>query len=212
MAFNILTAKGGNMRFICPFRLTVIPDPDSKEKNPTKPLYKAYLNWHSALYDNMVPTETLGKKYLNFKKITIRNLNFSEELGEELYKEKYIYCVLKIPIDNFTVKPPAEIVFVPQSEPEDLVPIAFESEENLKQIEARIIVAVIAYDDKAVAETEFAFDKKSGSRNISDSVYVIQCVQSNLIMTNMVFNGVPVLYPAPFGGAYTSTDGSDREL
>lgn len=209
MAYNILTTKGGNTRFICPFRLTILPD--TEQENETNPLYKAYLNWHSALYDNISPTQSLSKKYLNFKKITIKNLNFTTQVSDKLYDDKYIYCVLKILIDNFTVIS-AEIVFVPQSEPENLVPVVFETEENLKQTEARVILAAIAYDDKSIAETEFSFDQESGSRNIAQSVYVIQYVQTNLIMTNMVVNGVPILYPAPFPGSYTSDDGTDREL
>jgi len=205
---NILTAKGGSVQFIHPFKLSIFPN-DNPSAQTDQVEYKTYLNWHSALYDNIETPLSLGKMYLNFKKITVNNLNFTQIIPKDLYVEQYYYCVLNIKIQNFKVSR-AEIVFKKQSDRESIVPIMFESEDNLKQTEARIVLAAIAYDDKLIAETEFSFDSNTNSRNIKPEVYVIQYVTTNLIMTNMIFNGVPVLYPAPFGGCITSVDGSDR--
>jgi hypothetical protein len=152
------------------------------------PVYTLAINYHSRLFTGMSKTE----QFLQYIKIPITGLDFVKEVPSSFPGENY-YCVLKVTVSNLTATK-AEIVWVSDDKSvDDLQPVKFESSENLKQIEARIIIGVFVSDDEAVAGLP-------GGENAVNTAYIMQYINTNLIMCNMVFNGVPIIYPVPFSG------------
>lgn len=206
---NDASAAGLGVNLMHPFKLDVLQGPI--DQSTGKPTYKTSLNWHSALYESVTEPDKAGKEYLKFKKIKISNLDFEQEVKNEIYQKQYCYCILNVTIENLSPKE-AKIIFeMGNQDPSKLLPIKFESAENFNQKEARVILAAIAYDNKYIpANAQISSNSKDQSKK--NSLYVIQYVHSNLLMTNMVLMGTPVVYPVPFPGAPTSIDGSDQLL
>lgn len=203
---NDASAKGESVNLMHPFKLDVLMG----EVNPTtkKPTYETSLNWHSALYTTIKEPDKAGKEYLKFQKIKISNLDFREKVDDGIYEKNYYYCILNVTVENLSVKE-AKIEFeLGNEDPTKILPIKFESAENLRQKEARVILAAIAYDDKYIpANAQISAIDDDSKKN---SLYIVQYVHSNLLMTNMICKGIPVIYPVPFPGAPTSLDGSDQ--
>lgn len=202
--FNIATAVGGAVNLMHPFKLEVFQSEDLDSEG--RPKYKTSLNFHSKLYTGFKSAKNGGDQFLTFEKIKINNLNFLFDVPSEIYAKKYYYCILDVLVTNLRATS-AQIKFEMGNGSDKLHPIAFESPSNLKQIAARVILGVIVRDNKYTAANALI---SSDNAEPIDSTYVLQYVNSNLLMTNMVLNGVPVVYPVPFLGSTTSVDGSDQ--
>lgn len=173
-----------------PFKIDIL-------KNGTKsdgtPQYALAVNYHSRLFTDLSKTE----EFLQYNQITITGLDFAQDVPASFPGKNY-YCVLKIMVDNLQAKS-AKIEWVSDDASVDtLQPVKFISSQDRKQTEARIIIGVLVNDDEAVAGTPAA-----GRIN---TTYIIQNINTNLIMCNMVFDGVPVVYPVPFAGGRQSAN------
>jgi len=149
---------------------------------------KEYLgvNYHSRLFTGMSKTS----KYLQWNKITITGLDYRQPIPSSFPGKNY-YCVLKITVSNL-IATKAEIIWVSDDKSvNDLQPVTFDSADNLRQTEARIIIGVCVFDMESTAGTT--------SKGVN-SGYITQFVHSDLIICNMVFDGIPIIYPVPFGG------------
>jgi len=165
---------------------------DSVDKTTGLPLYALAVNYHSRLFTGMSFTND-GGSFLQWQKINITGLDYDQKVPDTFPGKNY-YCVLKVTVANLQANE-AEIIWVSDDNTvNELQPVTFESNDNLKQIEARIIIAVLVSDDEALAGTS---NKNGGAVN---TAYVMQFINTNLIMCNMVFDGVPVIYPVPFAG------------
>lgn len=153
--------------------------------------YYAAVHYHSRLFIGM----TLNDQYLSYKKVPITGLDLLETIPDTFKAGgKNFYCVLEITVSNLTAIK-AEIVWVEDDKSvEKLNPVVFESGSNLKQTKARIIIGVCVFDGE---ETPGTLSTDFGGASTG---YVMQFVNTNLMMTNMVFDGIPIIYPVPFGG------------
>ena len=203
--YNIATAVGGSVNLMHPFKLEVFQSKDLDSEG--RPSYKVSLNWHSKLYNGFKVPQNGGAQFLTFQKNKIDNLNFLFDVPKDIYAKQYYYCLLDVNITDLRVTS-AKIKFVMGNGSDQLHPIAFESASNLRQIAARVILGVVVSDNKYTPAN--ALVPSSDDAPPADSVYVLQYVHSNLLMTNMVSNGVPVVYPVPFLGSTTSVDGMDQ--
>ena len=149
--------------------------------------YSFSVNYHSKLYKG---ASTRGQ-YLDFDLITISGLDFEKEAPSSFPKSKNLYCVLKVNVSNLQAQS-AKIEWVEgDSSEDDLSAIKFEDSQSYKQTEARVILGIAVRDLEAVSGLT--------GDNVK-TVYIIQYVNTNLIMANMVFNGIPVVYPVPIAG------------
>jgi hypothetical protein len=204
---NDASAKGDSIKTIFPFKLDIITSKNLDSEG--RPTYKTALNFHSKLYDSFKVPSDGGEQYLTIKKIKINNLSFEQEIPALFYDERYYYCILEVEVSDLKAVSSTIKFVLGNKKLTELYPIVFQSADNLRQTKARVILAIVAYDDKDAATN--ALITNNNNQSIPNSnAYVIQCVQSNLLMTNMVFNGVPVVYPVPFPGSTTSLDGSDQ--
>lgn len=158
------------------------------------------VNYHSRLFTGM----TLKDKYLNFEQLSITGLDFLEPVPSS-FPGKNFYCVLEVQISNLLpIK--ANIVWVEgDSKAEELNPIVFEDTTNLRQVKSRTIIGVYVFDGEQIAGTlspDFG-GVKTG--------YITQFVHSDLMMCNMVFDGVPVILPVPFIGGRLNADSFEED-
>lgn len=172
-----------------PFKIDISKKSSSKEG---RPVYTAAVHYHSRLFTGMSKTE----KYLQYSKIKITGLDYIKDVPASFgtpTKSQNFYCVLKVTVNDLKADK-AEIIWVSDDKTVDeLQPVTFESSENLKQLEARIIIGVLVADDEAVAGLP-------GGASAVNTAYVMQHINTNLLMCNMVFAGVPIIYPVPFAG------------
>jgi|694.fasta_scaffold00095_103 hypothetical protein len=147
---------------------------------------KAAISYHSSLYVGMEQSGAL----LKYKKLAISGLDVQTSFATASLDQKSAYAVLKVTINDYrAVK--ANIEWIKDENEDSLAPIKFVNENTLKQSEARVIIGGIIFDT----------EQKAGLP--SDGIktaYVHQLVSSHLIMANMVFNGIPVVYPVPICG------------
>lgn len=146
------------------------------------------VSYHSSLY-TLLEERGSNSDIFYYKKLFITGLDFEQNVPDSFPSKKY-YCVLNVTVNNLTAQS-AKIEWVEDDE-EKLAPIKFSSGNDKRQTEARIIIGVLVRD-------------KEASPGFPDSTsvpvaYIIQYINTNLMMCNMVFNGVPVIYPVPFGG------------
>lgn len=176
--------KGLNLNFTHPFKIDFERSLDSGGNVK----YFAAVNYHSRLFTGMGRTD----KYLQWLKINITGLDFKKLVPSSFPGDNF-YCVLKVTVNNLEATK-AEIIWVSGDKTvNELQPVTFDSSDNLKQTEARIIIGVLVNDREAVAGT-------TDGPNEAKVDYVMQFINTNLMMCNMVFNGIPVIYPVPFGG------------
>jgi hypothetical protein len=168
-----------------PFKIDI-----AKKKGDTigKPKYTLAVNYHSRLFTGMGRTG----KYLQWIKIPITGLDFVQNVPDSFPGENY-YCVLKVTVNNLNPES-AEIIWISSDKTvNELQPVTFEGGDNLKQTEARIIIGVFVSDDEAAAGLP-------GNESAVNTAYIMQFINTNLLMCNMIFDGIPVIYPVPFGG------------
>jgi hypothetical protein len=171
-----------------PFKIDIKKDGSNSDGTPQ---YVLAVNYHSRLFTGMSFTNE-GGSFLQWQKINITGLDFNQKVPSTFPGENY-YCVLKITVSNLEATE-AEIVWVSNDKTvDDLQPVKFESSDNLRQTEARIIIGVFVFDDEVLAGLP-------GGESAVNTAYIMQFINTNLIMCNMVFDGVPVIYPVPFAG------------
>jgi hypothetical protein len=170
-----------------PFKIDISKEGKNSDGTPK---YALAVNFHSRLYESL----DLKNQYLQYNRVNINGLDFKKSVPNS-FPGKNFYCVLEINISNLRATAPARIVWVEsdQSE-EELAPVVFEGVSNLRQIKARAIIGVFVSDDEAIAGTP------GGSENAVNTAYIMQFVNTNLMMCNMVFDGIPIVYPVPFIG------------
>lgn len=152
----------------------------------------AAVNYHSRLFTRL----EIENNYMIHKIQTITGLDFEKEIPGS-FPGKNFYCVLKIKIDSLRISnenKAATIEWVEGDQSETLKPVIFDSNDNARQTEARIIIGVLVNDGEATAGT-LSPDLGGARTN-----YIIQFVSTDLIMTNMVVDGIPIVYPVPFIG------------
>jgi hypothetical protein len=200
--FNIASADS-SINLMHPFKLEL--KSSNQQDSEGRPKYQISLNWHSKLYTGFKSAQNGGDQFLTFEKIKISNLNFSFDVPNDIYEKKYYYCILDVLVTNLRATS-AQIKFEMGNGSDKLHPIAFESPVNQRQIAARVILGAVVNDDKYTPANALV----TSEGPTINSTYVLQYVHSNLLMTNMVLNGVPVVYPVPFLGSTTSVDGYDQ--
>jgi hypothetical protein len=174
-----------------PFKIDIGKKGSKSDGTPT---YTLAVNYHSRLYGPL----KLANDKLQYEKIAIKEfgedgIDFAKEVPNS-FPGKNFYCVLEMDISNLKVTPPAKIVWVSSDQSEaELAPVVFEGSDNLKQTKARVIIGVFVADDEAIAGLP-------GNDSAVNTAYIMQFVNTNLIMCNMVFDGIPIVYPVPFAG------------
>jgi hypothetical protein len=147
----------------------------------------AAIPYHSRLFTGM----TKNSKYLSPSKIAIEGLD-DTQLIPKSFPGKNFYCVLEVDILNLNATK-AKIVWVQDDKSvENLNPVVFDNQQDLRQIKARAIIGVLVNDKEAVPASPAGTSVKTS--------YVMQFVHTDLMMCNMVFDGVPVILPVPFIG------------
>jgi hypothetical protein len=181
--------KGGtSVSFNHPFKIDIGRLTNSKGELQ----YTLAVAYHSRLYTGMSFTNA-GGAFLQRNRIDITGLDFPQNVPTSTFPGQNYYCVLKITITDLQATR-AEIIYVSDDNSvNQLQPVKFESSQNRRQTEARIIIGVLVWDDEAVAGLE-------GNDSAINTVYLEQFVTTDLIMCNMVFDGLPVVYPVPFIG------------
>lgn len=192
-----------SINFTHPFKIDIGVDGKNEEGISN---YTLAVNYHSKLYQNRsIPLPLGDKNYFEFdaveiEKFTENGLDFPKKVPEEFIdKGENFYCVLEIELDNYQATK-AKIVWIKSdSSEEELAPVVFKDTEDFVQTKARIIIGVFVIDDEAIAGTS----NQSGTSGQSGAVntpYILQFINTNLIMCNMVMNGLPIVYPVPFAG------------
>jgi hypothetical protein len=191
MSYSKIGIPRVKLGIVHPFKIDILKDGSNADGTPK--LFLA-VNYHSRIYSGMGKTG----KYLQWLRVpgtetSIPGTDLKQEVPSTFPGQNY-YCVLKITVNDLQATK-AEIIWVSNDKSvNDLQPITFQDGSNLKQTEARIIIGVLVSDDEAVAGTPRQND--SGL----NTPYIVQLINTNLIMCNMVFDGIPVIYPVPFGG------------
>jgi hypothetical protein len=136
----------------------------------------AAINFNSFLYTS--PSSSNGK----FSKFAIKDLTTIKTFTINSLSNP-MYAILEIGVQS--LKPQsASIVWSSNIKIE-----AVELDSNKSQTKARILIGGIKYDDKYTSLF------KSDGINL---VYVEQLINTNLILANMLFNGIPCVLPVPF--------------
>jgi hypothetical protein len=189
MSYSRIAVPRVKITQVHPFKIDILKDGSRSDGTPK--LFLA-VNYHSRIYSGMSKTG----KYLQWSRVpgtetSISGTDLKQEVPSTFPSQNY-YCVLKITVNDLQATK-AEIIWVSNDKSvNDLQPITFQDGSNLKQTEARIIIGVLVSDDESVAGTP-----PEGRIN---TPYIMQFINTNLIMCNMVFDGTPVVYPVPFGG------------
>ena len=162
------------------------------------------VNANSKLYYGL----TLNGNNMSYDEIYIAGLGRPEPVPEEIQYTVPVpsfFCVLNIningrlsPYRSEESRQTAEITWVKGDTLEDLNPIIFEDDIDKVQIGARIVIGALV-SDKNQSSVYNVNDSRGGINTVNSS-YIVQNVNTHLMMCNMVFNGLPVLYPVPFGG------------
>jgi hypothetical protein len=159
-------------KYTHPFRI------EYKSKSGDRNNYELILYKRSYLY---LPPKTVGGAIgsLNISKIdTIASVNLEQA-------SKGFFAILKIKVQSLQAQS-AEIEWV-----ESVSSIkTIELDEQKKQTSASIIVGCVRNDKgyNPFIQTDVS------------ALFVEQNINTNLIVSNMVFNGVPVIFPVPFPG------------
>lgn len=178
---------GGSVSFNHPFKIDIGRTTNSKGELQ----YTLAIAYHSRLYTGMSFTNQ-GGAFLQRNRINIEGLDFPQPVPSSFPGQNY-YCVLKIDVNDLQATK-AEMIYVSDDKSvNQLQPVRFESSQNRRQTEARIIIGILVWDDEAIAGLE-------GNESALNTVYVEQFVNTDLMMCNMIFDGVPVIYPVPFIG------------
>jgi hypothetical protein len=160
-------------------------------RNDGKPSYNLAVNYHSHLYSGL----KLKENYLDYERIKIEEfsetgLDFLKPVPDD-FPGKNFYCVLEININDLKATDANIQWVIGDTEEQLLAPVVFEDSENYRQTKARIILGVLVSD----RERSPGLDPTDIRRS-----YIVQYIYTHLMMCNMVFDGVPVVYPVPFGG------------
>jgi hypothetical protein len=173
-----------------PFKIDILRN---GSKSDGTPQYGLAVSFHSRLFTGLSKTE----EFLQYNQINITGLDFLQNVPASFPGKNY-YCILKIMVSNLQATS-AKIEWVSDDASVDsLQPVKFQSSQDRRQTEARIIIGVLVNDDEAIAGTP--------PEGLINTTYIIQNINTNLIMCNMVFDGIPVVYPVPFAGGRQSAN------
>lgn len=187
-SYNKIGITRPTVNLVHPFKIDIKKNGSRADGSP---LYVLAVNYHSRLFTGMSKTNA-GGSFLQWQKINIKGLDFDKEVPSTFPGQNF-YCVLKVKVANLQATE-AEITWVSNDQSvNDLQPVTFESSTNLKQTEAKIIIGVFVSDDESLAGTP-------PGESAVNTAYIMQNINTNLLMCNMVFDGIPVIYPVPFGG------------
>lgn len=151
------------------------------------------INYYSTLYTPF----TEEKSFLKYNNIAIVGLDEPKIYTLDKLEKNPVHIVLTITVSSLTAST-ARIDWVNDEKggkEDKLHPIKLDG--NKIQTEARIVIATIRRDKY----------KKAGVTSKckqADFLYILQYVNTNLIMANMVFAGIPVIYPVPIAGYHKS--------
>jgi len=155
---------------------------------------KSEVGWALAYHSGLFQPLKLSESYLQYKRIEIKGLNEIKTVSKKETEKENQYIVLNIKINNLMAESAEVKIVKGDRNSEELNPIKFDSQDSLRQIEARIIIGVIVHDGNQYAGS---LSKDFGG---IETYYVIQFIQTNLIMANMVMDGIPVVYAVPISG------------
>lgn len=164
-----------------PFKIDILKDGVKADGSAQ---YSLAVNYHSGLF------RFVGD---NFERINITGLDFLKKVPAS-FPGKNFYCVLKILIVNSKFTAKIEWVESDQSE-DDLAPIKTEQldDQQKKQTEARVIIGVLVADDEVIAGLP-------GNESAVNTPYILQYINTNLLLTDFCINGFPITYPTPISG------------
>jgi hypothetical protein len=161
-----------------------------KSSPGSPPKFTLSVNYHSGLFDGF---QREGD-FVNFKRVSITGLDFPEQVPGS-FPGKNFYCVLKITFVNGLISK-SEIVWIESDESqEDLDPIKITTSDNglSSQSEARVIIGVLINDDEVIAGLP-------GGGSAVNTPYILQYINTNLVITDFCVNGLSVKYPIPMSG------------
>jgi hypothetical protein len=146
--------------------------------------------YHSGLFKPM----SISQGRLKYNRIEIIGLDENKSFSKKLAADENHYVVLIVKINNLQAESAEVKIIEGDTSEEELDPVKFDSEDSLKQTEARVILGVIVHDGGQYAGT------LSVDIGGIETYYLIQFVNTNLIMANMVMDGIPIAYPVPISG------------
>lgn len=170
---------GGSFEITHPFKIYL---KKSQPQGTSQPTYSVAVSYHSQLLKN---TFTKNEGYFSFQKQNITGLDQFQIIPPP--ESKNVYVVLNCGVSNLTVTS-ADIDFIQEGQP-GLAPITIDPE-SLDQTFAQVVLGIIVDDAEATP----------GEISDGQTTYVIQKVFTDLIVTNLVINNIPVIMPVPFGG------------
>lgn len=144
--------------------------------------YEAFIYKNSYVY--LPPKSASGE----ITQLSISKLDAKKKFSLEQASDG-LYAVLKIDVQSLQAQS-ASIEW--QTPAQGVKSLELDSQKN--QASASIILGVIRSDQNYLGSSS------SGP----SSLYVDQNINTNLIIANMVFNGVPVIFPVPFPGVFIS--------
>lgn len=157
------------------------------KENTTK--YVAAIHYHSRLYKPL----KFKNSSLVYEILTISGLSEKKSFSKDEIKKEGIHCVLEIDVKDLEPKS-AKINWVIGRKEKDADPIEVDSADNRNQTKARVIIGSILKDKYSIPGVT---DKSD-----FEDIYFFQHINTHLIIANMVFDGIPVLYPVSFAGSY----------
>jgi hypothetical protein len=155
----------------------------------TKDYIDNQLIYNAAVHFN---SKLLSINFFDDGFIPIKGLDQIKQIPESTIKQKSVHCILEVKIESLYPRS-AKINWVEGENEKETKFIEFGN--NYIQKFARVTIASLYYDKYATP----GFSSKVGEDG-SPSVYVYQQVNTNLVMSNMILDTVPVVYPVPFGG------------
>lgn len=169
---------GGNFPVTHPFKVFL-----KSTKVGNSFLYSCAVAYHSTLFKNTFTDQT---EYFEYQKLPIVGLDEYTTIPDPT--KKNVYVTLDIGVSNLTPTE-ANINFLPEGS-KGLAPFSFS--ENYEQNFAQSVIAVIVNDSESQAGTSGGGDDQT--------TYIVQKIFSDLIITNLIINNVPVIAAVPCWG------------
>lgn len=173
-----INETGGSFNITHPFKIFLKKE---LKQGQSQPIYSYAVAYHSQLFKNTFTNKTT---YFEFQSQKITGLDAFEVIPNP--ENKNIYITLDMKVSNLVVTS-AEINFY-QEGAKGLAPFTVDS--NYNQTFAQSILGVIVNDSESQA----------GMLADNQTTYIIQKVFTDLIITNIIINNVPVIAAVPCWG------------
>lgn len=177
---KVITEQGGIV-FSSTFPFKIFLKKELKQ-GQSQPIYSFAVAYHSELLKN---TFANNVSYLSFEKQSITGLDTFVVIPDP--STKNVYVTLDMKVSNLTIT--SAKINQYQEGDSGLAPFSFSN--GFDQNFAQVILGIIVND------TEF----EAGTTGDNQTAYVIQKVFTDLIITNLVVNNLPVVTAVPFTGA-----------